>query len=387
MGAPRRMIHVIGASEYGGGSVMITQWARAAVEAGWVVDILTSNPKTQAAARDAGAGVVNLDVARRAIRPLRDLADLIRLYRFFRANRYDLVQCHTSKGALLGRAAARAAKVPAIIATAHGFAFNEHSSRLTIGAITLVERVAARWCDRITFVSEFHGRWAADLGIGRPSQHVVIPNGIPDVTERIQHERAAARAGLGVTEDEFLVVANARLAPQKGLDVLIDALPKVVANASRPLRVVIAGDGPQRTALESMVRERSLGQTVSLVGFRSDIPDLLQAADAIVLPSRWEGLSISLLEAMASARPIVTTRIGSNVEVTMDGRDALLVDRDDAESLAGALSRIITEPTLASELAAGARAAYEQRYTDTAMNRSYVELYNELVPPVGAAAP
>ena len=383
VGTPRRMIHVIGGSEYGGGSVMIAQWARAAIDAGWEVDILASNPRTQAAARAVGAGVVDLDVARRPIRPLRDFVDLIRLYWFFRNNRYNLVQCHTSKGALLGRAAATLARVPVVVATAHGFAFNERSSQLTIRAITLVERLAARWCHRITFVSEFHGRWAAELKIGRQEQHVVIPNGIPDIADSVERPRKEVREDLGVDEDEFLIVAHARLAPQKGLDVLIDALPEAIAISSRPVRAVIAGEGPDRAVLEDTIRRRDLSKSVTLLGFRSDIADLLAAADVIVLPSNWEGLSISLLEALASGRPVITTRIGSNVEVTSDGRAALLVERDDPEALAQAISRLADDDDLASQLQSRARNAYVDRYTDTEMNRKYVELYDQLVPLAG----
>ena len=377
-GSKGKIIHVVGASAFGGGSQLILAWAQASLDAGWEVDILTTDSYFATRARLIGAGVVNLDVAHREIRPLRDLRDLVRLYRFFCRSRYDIVHAHTSKGAFLGRAAARLARVPAVVVTAHGFAFHEGSPRLQVAVIVAIERVAARWCDRMTFVSEFHAAWARRLRVGDPDHYVVIPNGIPEGNVAPASRREEVRAALGVPPDDFVILAVARLSKQKGIDDLIGAVPLVAPRLMQNLRVLLAGDGPRRPEIEEAIASTGLADTIQVLGFRTDVADLLATADMVVLPSKREGLSISLLEAMAAAKPIVTTNIGSNLEVTSYGRGALLIPPERREALAEAIIQIATNHNLAERLGGEARRIYLERYTQDRMTAAYLTMYEDL---------
>ena len=152
-----------------------------------------------------------------------------------------------------------------------------------------------------------------------------------------------------------MVLAVARLAPQKGLDVLIDAAARWRDRDPRPL-TVIAGDGP--LAAELGAQARRAGADVRLLGARQDVPALLAIADVVVVPSRWEARALILQEAMRSGRPIVATEVGGTADLT--GNDgAVLVPPGDPAALAAAVTTVLDDAPLAARLrsAASARSA------------------------------
>jgi len=144
-------------------------------------------------------------------------------------------------------------------------------------------------------------------------------------------------------------------------------------------RIVLAGDGPLRNELSRLVSDLHLESTVSVLGHRSDVGDLLAASDLVVLPSLWEGLSISLLEAMAAGKPVVTTSIGSNREVTNDGEVAVLVPPKDAPSLAAAISVLAADGSRLQELGRKGQQIQRERYGLPRMLDAYMSEYDCLL--------
>jgi len=359
--------------------VIIVELSRMARDRGWEVDVLTTDPAmTEVLDRD-GIGVVPLDAIWREIRPLKDLKGLWRLYRFLKENRYTAVHTHTSKGGFVGRLAAWMAGVPIIVHTVHGFAFHEQSSPMAVRVYAAMERAAAHCCHRIVTVSEFHRRWGLSLGIGNEQKTIAIPNGISPGRVAQKAGRDATRAAMGVSPDDYVIVSIGRLAAGKGLEDLLEAVGAARAEIDRPIRVWLPGTGPLRPVLEEIANKPELAGIVRFLGFRDDIGDLLGASDLVVLPSLREGLSIALLEAMAAAKPIVATMIGSNREVTREGEAAWLIPPCDCGALKEGLIGMIESPESARRFASSAERIYRSTYTEEIMLTRYAELYNELL--------
>lgn len=372
-----RILHILGDSKFGGDSVLVLALGRAALEHGFDVDVLATHSVFQDEIRRSALELVDLDVIRRPIRPIWDAGGLFRLSSYLRKSQYALVHTHTSKAGIVGRLAARMARVPVIIHTVHGFSFNEESGWPATIAYGCIERLAAHWCDLIVTVSEYHRSWALKKHIGELSQVVAIPNGLPPERAHPARQRDEVRDQLGVGGD-IVVLSTGRLAQQKGLEYLIRAIP-LLGEGLAPIKVLIAGEGDLRRELEALTSELGVDARVRFLGFRSDVPDLLAACDLVVLPSLWEGLSVSLLEAMAAGKPVVTTSIGSNVEVTDNGDVALLVPPRNPSALANSIGRLVADDGLRHSLGLRARQRVNLHYTMTRMAEAYLAEYDRLL--------
>ena len=373
-----RVLHVLGGTEFGGAIWVVQSYVEALMERGCAVTICATADRVTDLFRRAGCEIVEIPEMVRAIDPRRDAVAVAKLARVIRRRRFDVVHTHTSKGGIVGRAAARLAGVPIILHTAHGFAFHERSSRRSMAVYVTLERLAARWSDRIITVSEFHRQWALSLGIGSPDKVVTIHNGISRARLAVSRSRADVRRELGLAEDDLVIASIGRLAAGKGLEDLVLALPHIL-RVHPQARLLLAGDGPLRAELETRVRGSGLEEAVRLIGFRDDIGDLLMAADLVAAPSLREGLSISVLEAMAMGRPIVATTIGSNRELIDDGVSGLLVPPDDAAALAAAISSLLGDPDRAARFGDAARERFEAGFTERAMKDAIWNLYAGLL--------
>lgn len=376
-----RILHVVGASQFGGASVLIARIARAAADAGAEVAVLTSDQRYVGFLRDQGLAVVDLPVARRRINPVRDLRDVATLRSYLAAHRYDIVHTHTTKGGLVGRLAAWHAGVPVILHTVHGFPFHDASPRAAVAAACRIEALAARRCHRIVTVSHFHRRVAIEQRIAPPDRIVAIPNGIDPARVAGTADPSATVARLGVPATAPLLVSPTRLAPGKGVDHTIAAMPAI--HAATGAHLLVAGDGPSARELRAQVERSPARGCIHLLGFRSNVADLLAVADVVVLPSYREGLSLSLLESMAASRPVVTTTIGSNREVSQDGRVARLVAAGDLPALTRAVIDLVRDPGERTRLGRAARQRFDEQYHEQRMLAGYLDLYAD---PMGFRA-
>lgn len=227
-----------------------------------------------------------------------------------------------------------------------------------------------------------------DVGIA-PERVSQVYNGVDAQRFRPAGAMRSAIAGSPFTgSDAWLVGTVGRLSPVKDQVLLARAFIRALElapDAGDRLRLVIAGEGPLRAPVEQVLREGDAASLAWLAGDRGDVPDLLRGLDAFVLPSLAEGISNTILEAMATALPIVATAVGGNVELLEDGVTGRLVPPRDVDTMARALLDDFRQPDAARERARRARAEVERRFSLDAMVHAYAELYDRLLARAGAS--
>lgn len=267
-----------------------------------------------------------------------------------------------------GLAGAVAARVPAVAATVQLFP-SFQPTRLT----SLQYRLLGVAVGRHIAVSNDVARQLREM-FGWPEERIeVIHNGI-DVSSFRSESNDRLRAELSRGGRRPVVLTLARLDAQKGLAVLLRAA-ELVAEA----QFVLAGEGPERGALEALAGELGLGDRVTFLGYRVDVPDLLASSDLLVLPSLYEGLPVSVLEAMAASRPVVASAVAGTSEAVIDGETGLLVPSNDPAALAAAIRRLLRDRGLAARLGAAGRARVEAEFSGAAMVRKVSHVYEELL--------
>jgi glycosyltransferase involved in cell wall biosynthesis len=270
-----------------------------------------------------------------------------------------MVHLHSAKAGLVGRLALRGRL--ATVFQPHAWSWLAASGAVKAGARNWEKR-SARWADRIVCVSEEEVRIGRAAGVN--ARYKVVPNGVDlsDYAEAPPEKRDEARARLGITEGH-VVVCVGRLSRQKGQDVLLEAW-REVAQAVPGAGLYLVGDGPDRAALESGAPEG-----VVFAGTRADARDWLAAADVVALPSRWEGMSMVMLEAMATGRPVVASDVAGAAEALSDEAGAV-VTPENASALASALITRLKDPQLArAEGRRGRQRAQESHSLDAAARR------------------
>jgi glycosyltransferase involved in cell wall biosynthesis len=284
---------------------------------------------------------------------------VLRLARFLRRRKIDVVHTHDVRPLIYGAVAARLARVPSVVHTRHG-----QDSRITPRQRALV-RFAARLTDRFVCVSEDSARLTIEQGVAAAKVRAII-NGI-DV-EQFAYTGPQPRGP---------VVTIARLSPEKDIANLIRTAA-IVAGAEPGFRLEIAGDGPCRVDLEALIDGLGLKDRVRLLGQVRDVRSLLGRASLFVLPSVSEGVSLTLLEAMARGLAVVATRVGGNPEVVVDGDTGQLVPARNPDALADAMLALLRDPERSRRMGLAGRRRVEQVFDVRRMVADYEELYREL---------
>ncbi len=312
-----------------------------------------------------GLPITDLEVGR--LYDLTGLRGLLRLISLVRDFRPDIVQGYLFSPNAFAAIAGRLCGVPAVIVAKRNVDAFESPRQIA------VQRLAHRWATHVTAVSEAAADSSVALGVPR-ARVTVIENGVDvDRFDGATHERPADLPADPVP----LIGSVGCLAVRKDYGTLLDALA-IVKRSGRAFRAVVAGDGPERAALEA--KRAALGlDEVALLGERTDVDRLLPAFDLFVLSSREEGIPNALLEAMAAGRPSVVTDVGGNREVLADGRTGWLVPAQDPSALAAALTAAIDDPTEAARRGAAARRAMIEERSVDAMVRRHEAYYRRVL--------
>ncbi len=228
--------------------------------------------------------------------------------------------------------------------------------------------------DRVICVSDAAASTFRAAGI-EPTKISVVRNGMPlRAARRLRHD---TRRSLGLDGHCPIIVTTARLTPQKDHATLIGALPIVLARHP-DCRIWLIGNGPQEHMLREQACALGVADAVSFMGYRTDVPDLLAAADLFVLSSRFEGLPLAMLEAMAHGLPVVATRVGGTDEVLIDGVTGRLVGPGDSDALAAAIDDVLGNRARARALGRNGQARFSGAFTASRMADETARLFQEL---------
>lgn len=301
------------------------------------------------------------------------IPSLLRFVSILRRERADILHTHMSFASFFGRLGGLCARVPIMITTDHGqdprkkpwdiwveWVFN----RFTAARVAVTNDIA-----EILHTRDHTPR----------NKIVVIENGVDTDRFRVdKSEGLRVRKELGLSDDAIVVGTIARLTWEKGLEVLIEAISELVKTVPQ-LRCVIVGDGLARQDLEKCCDDFKMRDYVQFTGIRLDVPELLKSFDMFALPSKSEGMPVSVLEAMAAGTPIVSTDVGGIPGVITDHREALMVAAGDNQAFMDAMTELISNPQLAAELAGKASEKVVSQHSAAATVQKLEQVYCRLL--------
>lgn len=387
-----KVLHLITKSNWGGAQRCVFDLATGARNAGLEVAVaLGGNGALAEKLRAEGVRVISLPSMGRDIRAAADLAAARDIWRIIGEERPDILHLHSSKAGGLGALIGRARRVPAIIFSAHGWAFNEPRPEWQRLIIRLLHLATTLLAHKTLAVAHAIPRQLGFASLTR-GRFEIIRNGV-DAPDLLTREAAreivaglspAAGQVLAAADGGTLFAALAELHRIKGLDTLAEAAADL--RRRRPeikFGVVILGEGEARESLRSAIDSQGLGDVVALAGFAPDAPRLLSAFDAFVMPSRSEAMPLALLEAGAAGLPCVATRVGGIPEVIEDPSLGILVSPERPRELAEALRRVAEDPAGARRMGAALQDRVKLSFSKERMSTETISLYRRMLADKG----
>ena len=314
--------------------------------------------------------------------PGRDWSIVSRLAALIREHRIDVLHSHNWPTYLYSVLAARLSRVTVLIHGEHGREAHGVSKKHI-----LINRLLAPWVTHFLAVSQSLSDDLATLWGVPPVRQTCIPNGVDTDMFGREHRSEALRTEFALDPADQIVLSIGRFKPVKGYESLLRAFALVHAKMPRVKLLLVGGANvlggdavkEHRAALLKLAAELRISDGVRLIGDRRDIPAFMSLCDVYVNSSRFEGMSNTVLEAMASGRPVVATAVGGNPELVTDGATGYLVPVDDPERLAQSIEALLTDRDQASRLGMAGQVKVERGHSMTAMVRAYSDLYEETV--------
>ncbi|MFC2105527.1 glycosyltransferase family 4 protein [Candidatus Bipolaricaulota bacterium] len=349
---------------------------------GYEVQVACSPGSGVDSLEERGIDVHPISIERTAL-SFKHVIALIALWNLMRRERFDVVHVHTPIAAALGRVAAKLAGVPTIIHTAHGFYFHERMRPWLYKVVVLVERFLGRFFTDVLFTqSEEDLETAIAEGIASRDNAIWIGNGVS--TAAFCSSDPEARPRLCLDPEAKVVGFVGRLVKEKGVLDLVEAMG-IVSQRVPNVQLLMIGsafssDRDRKT--DELLRQRidtlDLGDVIRFLGIRNDLPRLLPAIDVLVLPSYREGMPRSILEAMASGKPVIATNIRGCREEVVDGQTGYLVPVGDVEALASVVIQVLLNPEHARGMGKRGRMRAKELFDEDIVLAKQLRVYNML---------
>jgi glycosyltransferase involved in cell wall biosynthesis len=378
-GAPVISVLELVASSRGGGAVHVLELTRLLDPSKFTARIAMSEDGGHVTAADfaeQGVPFHRLDIASGPC-----ITALLALRGLLQERGFDILHCHGARAAFHGRVAAASlrGRRPRTVYSIHGFAAPHYA--LPKRTILLgIERVLTPLTDAVICVSEAERNSFLRAGFGPPERLHLVRYGIDAPRFRdVAPGRGEEKAALGVPTDAQLVTTICRLYRPRDFDTLLTAFAMVQAESPK-VHLLIVGDGPYRQRVEALISRLSLIPHVTLAGFRRDIPQILAASDIFVLSTAmWEGLPLTILEAMASGVPVVASDVGGIGEEIVHQQTGILVPPRDPSALAQALLDLLTDSEQATAMGEQGRERVHEFFTLERMGRETMAVYEGLM--------
>lgn len=328
-------------------------------------------------AQSYGYRVELLEDMIRSIHPAKDWRVYRQLINRLRELDPDIVHTHSSKAGIIGRWAAHRAGCRRVIHTIHGLAFTASKKRSVNTFYKWLEKKTAPITHRIVCVADEMARQSLEAGIGQPHQYVTIYSGMeiePFIHPSVAREQI--RQSLGIEPDQIVAGTIARLFYMKGHDDLLELAPDLCQRFPK-LRFLWIGDGLLRQSFEQQIREQGLEDRFILTGLVSParIPELVQAMDILVHPSRREGLARALPQGQLAGCPVITYDVDGNREGLIDGQTGYLVKPFDREQLRQRIAHLLENPSQMRQMGALGRQFASQRFDTRVMVDRLEQVY------------
>jgi glycosyltransferase involved in cell wall biosynthesis len=304
----------------------------------------------------------------------------------------DIVHTHASKPGFLGRLAAHRKRVPVILHTFHGHVFHSYFNPIKTNVYKTLERKLAEVSTKIIAISDIQKHELSSIHkICPPEKIEVVPLGfdLSRFNENIEEKRAWFRKKYDVKDDEIAISIVGRLVPIKNHSMFLQAMKSVLEKTSKKVRAFIVGDGEdcQKLLAESRALglntsyfpDNSVSSTITFTSWIKQVDYVLAGSDIIALTSKNEGTPVSLIEAQAANRPIVTTKVGGIENVVIPGRTALLAEPDDLETFAKNLLHLIENESEAKAMAKDGWAFVGEKFHYNRLVSDIEKLYDRLL--------
>jgi glycosyltransferase involved in cell wall biosynthesis len=392
---PIRVVRLIARLNMGGPALHVTYLARGLAERGYETvlvagDVGRGEESMAFVAEQAGVEVVRLPGLSRELSPLRDAVAAWRAARIIRRVRPDIVHTHTAKAGAIGRVAALLAgpgRRPTVVHTFHGHVLRGYFGRVGTTVFRTIETILARFTDRLVAVSPEIRDELVGLHVAPPQKFSVVRLGIElEPRVRFDGDAGEVRRRHAIPAEKFVIGWFGRMTAVKRTNDLLTMLAGVRERGIDAM-LLLVGDGDDRGLLEQRAHDLGLARSCLFVGYQEDVAPWYAICDTVVLTSASEGTPVTIIEALAAARPVVATRVGGVPDVVDEGETGFLVRAGDTHALAERIQILSGDPERRRTMGETGRTRMLERYAVGRLVEDIDMLYRELLDTTSATSP
>lgn len=368
-----KIIYLITRSDVmGGASIHLLDLAAGSKASGHQVIIGVGNPSPsipslfQARAAEMGLECHSIKSLVREIDPIKDISCYIELRNFMKMHAADIVHVHSSKAGILGRLAARSLSLP-VIFTVHGWAFTEGVSAKRRFFYMWVEKIMSRFASKIITVSNYDRNLAIKNSVSDPNRMMTVHNGMPESYDY---------AVLELDPPVLKLIMVARFEKPKNQSSLLRALASI---KTERWTLELVGDGPELQHNIDLAAELKIQDRIVFSGACTDIARRLASSNIFILASDWEGLPLTILEAMRAGLPVVASNVGGVSEAVINDVTGILIERGDVSGLTMAISRLLASQETRMQMGVKARSKFENEFTFKLMLSKTLNIYHSVL--------